>query len=495
MVSSVSKNMISVYIADIVPAGLTFLFWIIVANVTDSEVIGIVVVITSFSFVLGTISGFDTSISLRGYLGKAVAEEKWEKFKQFSWSAIVFNIITSTGILIIVLNPFVNLLDIVEIDDIFVPLIITVVLVNGVINIIVSILISSLNSKKLILPYLLSSLARFPILFILIFFESSSISVAWAYSSSYIILFILLITTVSLLLKNKEGKFENFLPNVKKLVRAGLAKWIPTIVSVLGVQLGVLILYVEKGASATGFFYISFSIYNVLSMIPAAMVTVGHPLMSGMNTISEQKVFLDRIFKMGFLFTMPIASCVIFYSQSIMSIFGSEFIVSKEVLALLVFSLPLYVITNGAFYMYYARAEYRKVLYLGLIANIPRIVLYFLIIPELGADGGAISFVIGTLFQMILTVIYLERSKLRLEYKSFAIMTVIPLGIGYLMDQSDIGLIGVAIIILTTLAIFVKIKYLDESIIQQSLSIIYEKERAAQSSQKVVQILKKIKLM
>lgn len=487
--------MISVYIADIIPAGLTFFFWIIVANITNSEVIGIVVVITSFSFVLGTISGFDTSISLRGFLGRAFADKNWEKFKQFSWSAIFFNVITSAGILIIVLNPIVNILELVEIDEKFTPLIITVVLANGLINIIVSILISSLNSKKLILPYFISSIGRFPILFILLFVETSALSVAWAYSSSYVILCILFLTTVILLLRNKEGKIENFWNDVRYLVKAGLAKWIPTIVNVLGTQLSILVIYVEKGASETGFFYISFAIYNVISMIPSAMITVGHPLMAGMNTIGEQKVFLNRIFRIGFLLTMPLASCVIFYSQQIMSIFGSEFIVSKEVLALLVLSLPLFVIANGAFYMYYARAEYKKVLYLGLISNIPRIILYFVLVPEFGADGGAISFVIGTLLQMILTVIYLEKSHLRLQYKSYAIMTIIPLGIGFIMNQTEFNLFGIIIILIASLSIFIKLKFLDEETIKQIFSIISNKDQAEVSTNKTVKILKKIKLM
>ena len=69
--------MFAVYITSVVPAGLTYVFWLIVANQTGPEIIGIVVALGSFSMVLTSFAGFEISIGMKRFLGIAHAEKKY----------------------------------------------------------------------------------------------------------------------------------------------------------------------------------------------------------------------------------------------------------------------------------------------------------------------------------------------------------------------------------------------------------------------------------
>ena len=97
--------MFSVYITSVIPAGLTYIFWLIVANQTSPEIIGVVVAIGAFSMVLASFSGFEISIGMKRFLGIAHSEKNNLEFKQIVFVSTTFVIISSIIILIITLNP------------------------------------------------------------------------------------------------------------------------------------------------------------------------------------------------------------------------------------------------------------------------------------------------------------------------------------------------------------------------------------------------------
>ena len=57
-------------------------------------------------------------------------------------------------------------------------------------------------------------------------------------------------------------------------------------------------------------------------------------------------------------------------------------------LTILMLALPISIISEIVFYFAYGRGDKKAVLYLGLAGNMPRVILYFVLVPTLGADGS-----------------------------------------------------------------------------------------------------------
>jgi O-antigen/teichoic acid export membrane protein len=496
MTESVSRNMFSVYITSVVPAGLTYIFWLIVANQTSPEIIGIVVALGSFSMVLSSFAGFEISIGMKRFLGIAYAEKKHSEFKQIVFVSSLFVIISSLLILVIALNPFFNILDLVGIDSKFTPIIITIVIGNGLVNIFVNALISSLRSDSLVIPYLVSSFGRFPVLFGLFYlFEKSEMSVAWAYSSHYLILaVIMMIVTVTFLRKGKESIFTNFSKHLKIILEGSLPKYIPQLVASLQTQFSILTIFAMKGPIETGVYYISFAIFAIISMIPSAINGVSHPVMSGMDETS-QAVFLRRTLKIGFILTMPIAAIATFYSEPILSIFGDDFTVSTEIVLILLVSLPMAIIMDGCYYYLYARGDYKKILYLGFTINISRIIFYFILVPEFGGIGAAISYVIGSILQLGLTLFLVKNAKINLEIKKYMIISSIPFGIAIVVDYLQIEIISAILIVILSFIVYARLRLFNEEDLESGLRIILPNNKVEPTKIKIITYLKKMYLM
>lgn len=497
MIDTINKNIFSVYISTLIPAGLTYIFWIIVSNYTNSEIIGVIAAIGSFSMILGVLSNFDIGVGMKRFLGIAVSDKEFPTFKQITSTAIIFTLITSISVLIIVLNPFLNILETVGIGKQFIPIIIAIVIGNDLQHILIGSLISALKSKSIVLPTIISSISRFVVLAVLFFvIDNSELTVAWSYAMSYIVICILLLIITIKYLKTIEGPFfYQTKKNLKIIIQGSFARWIPQIISVLGSQLSILAIFVLKGPSESGLFYIPFAVFNVLFLVSGAINQVSHPILSGMKEEENQIQFLKKALKMTFLGTMPFAAIMFFYAKPVLSIFGTEFTGSNEILSLLLYSFPIAIITEGVYFFFFARGNYKNVLILGLISNISRIILYFILVPEYGGMGGAIAFIVGTVFQMILTVILLEKKKIRLEYGMFMLISIIPFLFGYIFEFLKFNFIGGILLFILSLIIYLRIKAINEVDIENIIMIIVKKEKAIIVKNQLIKKLKKIHII
>ena len=310
---------------------------------------------------------------------------------------------------------------------------------------------------------------------------------------SYIVISgLLLVITINHLRKIQGPFFYETKKNLRMIIHGSFSRWIPQIVGVLGSQLSVLAVFSLKGASESGLFYIPFAIFNVLFLVSGAINQVSHPVLSGIKESELQTQFLKKALKMTFLGTMPFAAIMFFHAKSILSIFGTEFSGSDEILSILLYSFPIAIITEGVYFFFFARGNYKNVLILGLISNIPRIILYVILVPEYGGIGGAIAFVIGTGFQLIFTVVLLEKEKIRLEYLMFIVISIIPFLLGYLIKFLAFGFIGAILLFIFSLIIYLRIKAIHEEDIENMFAIIMQKEKATKMKNGLVRKLKRI---
>ena len=447
--------------------------------------------------ILGVLSNFDISIGMKRFLGKARAQNDWLRFKQIVSTSALFTFLTSIIILIIALNPFFDILHQVGIKDQFVPMIVLIVVGNGLQHIFMETLVSALKSKSIILPSIVASISRFPILFAMFYFVGNSeISVAWAYSISYAVVSAILFLVTFRFLAGFSGKFfDETVIHLKTVIHGSLPRWFPQIISVLGSQLSILAIFALKGPSESGLFYIPFAIFNILFLISGAINMVSHPFLSGLNDVEVQKKFLRKALKMAFLGTMPFAGIMFFYAKPILSIFGPEYLVSNDILSILLYSFPIAIITEGVYYFLFAKGHYTKVLTIGLISNVSRIILYFFMVPSIGGIGAAYALVIGTVLQLVVTIVFIEKMQIRLQYWLFALISIIPFAIGYFFELINIGILGSILLFFISILIYLRLKLIKEDDIENILEMLLPEDKVVPVKDSLVLTLRRFHLM
>jgi len=497
LTDSIGKNIISIYIANFGSALFTFLFWVISSNLTDSRVIGTVSAISAFAMILGVMSNFDIGVGMKRFLGKAIAGNELDRFKNIVSVSTSFTLVTSAGILLIAFNPFFNFLEYVGISQEFIPIIAIIVIGNNLQHIFIGALVSAKKSSRLILPSMIASFSRFPALFLFFYFiGETEVEIAWSYSILYLVSSIFLLFVTLRYLKSIKGSyFAKSNQYMRLVLRGSFPRWIPQVIVLLGTQLGTLVIFSVSGAAEAGLFYIPFAIMNVLFLASHAINQVIHPIFSGLEDIKIQKQYLFKTLKTAFFATMPFAAIMFFYAPSILSIFGKEFSQADETFSILLLGFPGALIADSVYFLLYARGNYRDVLSLGLIANVPRIMLYFILVPMYGGPGGAIAYVIGVYLQLILTIIIIERLKIRLPYIKLICISIIPFVIGYLVGFIEVEVFGALILLFASLLIFLKVKIINCEDVKNVQSLFSDSPKLSNTFQKIIDMLKRGHLM
>lgn len=484
-----------VYISSIIASGLTFVFWILVSNITGPGSIGTISAIASFSLILVSFSSIEISQGMKRFISKDAAEGKWSEFKEKTTSSLIFSFLSSGGILIIAVNPFLDIFEIIGIDKQFVPIVIIMVFSVGIQQISSSVLVSALKSKWLFIPTTISYFIRIPLLFFFLIILEPEASVAWSYSLSFLAITIIIFIIVLVFLKTKEDSFiNNTKSNLSLILKASFPRWLPTVISVIGTNIGILVVVSIKGTAEGGLYYIPLAVFNVLLLFAGSINSVNHTIFSSIEDPKQREQILQKTLKISFLGTLPIAGVMFFYASSIMEIFGQQFIVSSNILSVFIMSFPLVLVADGIFFLLYARGEDKKILLLGLFGTIPKMIVYFILIPEFGGLGAALSMVIGTGFQVGLTIWYLQKFKIKLPYLQYGIISIIPFVIGYGFQQLNIGIIGSVLVFVLSYVVLLRLQIIREEEIKMITSIVFQ-NKSDQISKKICSNLKKIYLM
>jgi len=484
------------FLAEFIPAVLSYVFLIAISNFTTTDVIGILGFIITFSALLANISNLEIHIGMKRYLGKSISENNWPLFKQISSASTLFVLLISVSILLILLNPFVNFLELFGVDAEFVPIISIIVIGSNLHRIFTGIFSSALRTTSLIIPSILASFLRFPPLLFFIYVDDlTEITASWSYSVFYATIVIFLLITLGHYFTKLDGKsLKKIFFNIKLILKGSLAQYIPSILGTLGAKLNILIIFSVHGASESGLFFIPWVVFAVLMMLVNAITQIIHPVFSGLENSNEQLILFQRTMKLGFLTTIPLFVIVFFYANYVLKIFDSQFILANSTLEILLISFPFMVFNEISYYLFYARGKYDYIFTIGLISTIPRILLYFVLIPDFENTGAAWAYTIGTFFHTAVTVFIIKKLKIQLQYSHYFALVLIPFSIGYLLDQINFGILGAIIIFIISYVIFLKIKLFSENDIENYLQFFSSSEQTIERKSKIIRILKYCKL-
>ena len=193
MIESIKSNIFAVYVATNIPVVLSFIFWIFVSNYSGPEVIGVISALYSISYIISQASQVGIPLSMKTFIGKSWQEKATESIKPVFFSSMFILIITSSLILVIFLNPYFGIIGMLGIEEQFTSIIIVMVIAINIQSLSGGVLTSLLKSKKLVFPTIISSLSRFPPLFLFIsIFDDSEFFIVLSFSFSFIMLGLLL---------------------------------------------------------------------------------------------------------------------------------------------------------------------------------------------------------------------------------------------------------------------------------------------------------------
>lgn len=444
----------------------TFAFWFVVARFVGSEVVGIVSYISSLVFIISTINIFDLHLGMKRSLGIAISNGNIYHFNRILLLTTLLISVFVTISIVLIAIPNVGIWEILNIESQYLWIFILMLIVTPFHYVLIEALIAAQKSKSLVIPFILGCAFRFPLFFVFLYiFYLPTAGTLISYS---LLLFVSTILFTYPLLKTgirtpTKKAVEKSSLLIKETLRAGLSSWVPHVTYVLGTQLGIITTTAATGASDGGRFYIAFGIFMVTLFIIISITKVTHSLIAGMKTAKEQATFVAYSIKIGFIFTMPIAVPFFFFSGDILSLLGTDFSKASLALSILMLNMPFVIVSEIIYYFVYGKGFHRAVLILGLIGNLPRIILYFVLPSLIGVNGAALAYIVGSVMQFIFSAAVANKELVLLDLKSYVGISIIPIIIGLATWILGLNfLISSLIIIITSLVVYIRVKMIDE---------------------------------
>ena len=480
-----------IYIQVIISAISAYVFWLIMTQLTSSVVIGTLSAIVSITEILTSFAVIGIPNSIQRFLGKTLSEGTVENSKIYFASSLFFISIgiIASSLLILIGGTFFQSIG----NDLTLQLVLILIIgsksIQSLLN---SVVISSLKTGLLPVINIISSTIKIVLSVIMVLFGTGAIGLAISYLLvDSIVSSILLAFVIMKLLKPVSKK--DFRPKIgfihasKQILTGGMANWVPILVTTIGYHLGTIVLFSSKGSSDTGIYFLTLNIVNGILLSTMAIFTIALPALSSMQ--DGRKRLAWQTIRWSLLISLPLASSLIFYSQEIMRLFGENYTKGELSLQILLLSLLPIIVADGIGNLVFSYGNYKQSLAIDFAMNIPRTVLYFALIPIYGMMGGAMSFLIGSLFAFVVSVIVIYKIKIMIIWKDLALVSIIPLVIGFLIHALQVNYIfGIAITILISYSLLYKLHTITNSDIHDLLSIL-----PSNFSNKILEVWKKIR--
>ncbi len=174
-------------------------------------------------------------------------------------------------------------------------------------------------------------------------------------------------------------------------------------------------------AKEVGVYNIALKISVLISLVLMVVNTIAAPKFSELYWAKEYtalKRVIAQSTKLIFLTSLFLAVTVILFRETILGLFGEEFIIGGSVLILLVFA-QLFNALTGSVGIFLSMTGQQKILRnIIVITMVLTIVLNYIVIPIYGMNGAAFVFLLSSIIANVSSVYYV---KTRLGYVTFYI--------------------------------------------------------------------------
>jgi O-antigen/teichoic acid export membrane protein len=460
---TIGKGAAYLYIDYIVSMIGGYIFWIIMSKLVSSEVVGISSSIVSFSAILAIVASFGIPNGILRFLGPSFSKENYSEAKRYVNISIV---LVSIGILgcTIVLVAFQGwMYQYLHIDSNLLAVLIVLLGSNSLYSLLHITVVSTLKTKVLPVIMIVSSIVRIISAIMLLSVSWDALGVTIGYTFGFVVLSILLGIFLNLKLKSaKKLPVSSFNQTAKSILASSTANWIPSLVTAIGSQIGTVIVFGVQGSQEAGFFFIALTIVIGITAIATAFFYIAFPVLSSMQ--DGRKRFAWRAIRLTLAIAIPFSTSLIFYSKEIMQLIGQNYVAASFPIQILLSSLLPAIVAYGISVLVYAYGHYKLVLTIGLATNVPKTILYFLLIQMYGIAGAALSYTIGDIAGFAISIIVAKRMNFQILWKDLGLIMVIPTGIGFVMNYLGLNyVIGIVVTVALSYILFLKLEILKNS--------------------------------
>lgn len=469
------RGAVYIYIQIVVSAISAYVFWLIMTQLTSSTVIGTLSALIAITEILSSFALIGIQDSVQRFLGKTFSERKIESSKVYFRASLFFTaigIIASSFIVIIGQRLF-NLFNI---DTTLQLVLILVIAAKSIQLLLSSAVISTLKTGVLALVNIVSATTKILLSIIIVLSGSGIIGLTISYLLIDSILSSILLGVVIWKLLRPVSKKETtpevtFISASKDILIGGVTGWIPILVTSIGFQLGTIVLYGSKGSTDAAIYFLSLNIVNGILFSTTAIFGIALPALSSMD--DGRKRFAWQAIRWSAIISMPLTATLVFYSQDVMGLFGQSYTKGAMSLQILLLSVLPTIVVSGIGKLVFSYGKYKQSLAIHLTMNVPRAILYFALIPIFGIIGGAVSFVVGSIIALLVTLIVISKIRILVFWKDLALISIIPLAIAYLVHILQINFVyGIPLAIVVSYIILLKLHTITSTDIQDLLTVL-----------------------
>jgi O-antigen/teichoic acid export membrane protein len=472
---NVGKGAAYMYIYTIIGMTSGYIFWLAISRISTSEVIGVAGAVVSLASILTTITSLGVPVGIERFLGRTVANRKVEDTKIYvkaSLYLLAASLLCCT-IAILLLQKDLYVLTRVNFGYGLLAASMMLTISSSLSTVFRGIIISTLKTKSLALASIASTTAKIVLVLLLLFIGVGPLNVTIGITSFTILETIILGFDIRTLFREKSNQRSEIVITkaFKTLLTSGMPSYVPGIIAAMGSQLGTLLVFGLQGAGHAGSYYLAYSIYFALYTGMSVIFSITFPVMSSLD--SGHKDFAWRITKISILAAAPLSFAIMIYSTSVMRIFGNGYVNGAIPMEVLFLSMVPVAITYGVSNLAYSLGAYRQVMVIGIVTNLPRTILYFVLVPYFGEIGAAISFTVGSFAGFILSIAISKKYEMTIVWKYILVIIVVSVGLSYLMYLLHIHfVIGTIVTLILSYAIYFKLRVLLRSDIEDSLTVL-----------------------
>jgi O-antigen/teichoic acid export membrane protein len=462
----VGKGAIYLYIQLIASMISGYIFLILLAKITTTDIIGTYSLLVSISEVFANIAIIGLADSIQRFVGKSLLRGKLSEAKLFVKIALIFLSISLavSSIVILLITDWLTVVFGIGFEHVIV---IDMLVASYVIyTVMYSIVVASLKTKILPLIIIVSSISKVILALSLVLVGAGAIGIALGYAFFGQALSSALLAIFIFRMFGPTEKFQKLQISVKNaskdLLIGGFVIWIPALVTTLGIDLGTLVLYNTNGSHQSGIYFITLAIVNAIQAIVYSIYTISLPALSSMD--DGRKRFAWHMIRLCAIIVLPLSSAVFFYSKEILQLVGTSYIEGSLTMQILLLSTFPVVVLSGIETLIYSYGKYRYTISINLASSLPRTILYFILVPSLGITGVAISYTIGSMIGFIVSVVIARKINMKLFWKRLGLTLFIPISIAFIFQNLSVNyVITIFITIILSYLILIKLHIIEKS--------------------------------
>ncbi|ADI31984.1 polysaccharide biosynthesis protein [Staphylothermus hellenicus] len=403
-----------------------FIYWLIISSIAGSSILGLTSVTVGLAGLINGLANLGINVGLQHFLGICIGRNDPVCFRKYFWTTTYFSFIVYFGIggsLVAFGLAGLSFSGFTPAMLFYTGLLVML----GSSTTISSALVSMLRTDIVSIASILGNALKIIVGVFLVW-------IGWGFAGAvlgYLFMPFSMFAVGFTYLLRSYGLSKTFdIGVLVEVLRGSIVSWLPGVVALAGQWIGVLVVYGSSGASETGYYYVAFAISGFTLGIGFSILGLLLPVLSGLSSGREEAA--SRVLRISLGIITPIAVYFIFYPWLPLSLLGREYVSASTTLVVLLLGfIPLsyYAVVNSLAYSY---KMYWNILYLGLSINIPRLILYMLLVPMMGGLGAAYSYTIGSYIGLLYAVFLARHIGFNMNWGLLGKILAPPILLGFL---------------------------------------------------------------